>query len=390
VSDEYLYIGQEEKTRVNEVLDSQELWRGLDGGPVAQFEDEFAARHGRKYVHANSSGTCANEAALAALGLEPGDEVIVTPRTFIASASSAVIHGIKPVFADVDRDSGNITAESIESSITSKTKAIIAVHLAGWPCDMDPILDVARRYNLKVIEDCAQSHGATYKGRPCGSLGDVAAWSFCQDKIMTTGGEGGMLTTNNKNVWKKAWSFKDHGKCHDSVHNSDHKLGFKWLHESFGTNFRMTEMQAAIGRKQLTKLHKWVSIRRRNAAILENVLSELPGVRIPIPDPEIGHSYYKFYVYIISDNDRPWWSRDRIMMECSERGIPCYSGCCSEIYMEKAFRNSGLQPPSRLVVAKELGETSLMFLVHPTLSEEYMHLYARSLREVFIENWMHP
>lgn len=383
------YFAEDELKAVVDVLRSGKVnyWTGNE---IKLFQKEFGAAMGCDYAIALSNGTVALELAIYALGLQPGDEVIVTPRTFIASASAAVIHGITPVFADVDRDSGNITADTIESVITSKTKAIIAVHLAGWPCDMDLILDVAHRYDLKVIEDCAQCHGATYKGRPCGSLGDVAAWSFCQDKIMTTGGEGGMLTTNNRDIWELAWSFKDHGKSYNSVNNAEHPLGFRWLHDSFGTNFRMTEMQAVIGRKQLAKLHEWVAIRRRNAAILENALSLLPGLRIPIPDSEIGHSYYKFYIYIIPDANKPWWSRDHIMEDCKERGIPCFSGCCSEIYLEKAFRDSGLQPTDRLVVAKELGETSLMFLVHPTLSEEHMHLYAQLLCDVFNENWIHP
>lgn len=380
------YFAEDEINAVIKVLKSGKVnyWTGQE---IKLFEKEFAAAAGCKYAVALSNGTVALEIALHSLGLGPGDEVIVTPRTFIASASSAVIQGIIPIFADVDIDSGNITADTIKPMISSRTKAIIVVHLAGWPCDMDPILDLARKHNLKVIEDCAQCHGATYKGQPCGSFGDIAAWSFCQDKIMTTGGEGGMLTTNNKAVWDSAWSFRDHGKSYDEVNKENHALGFKWLHNSFGSNCRMTEMQAAIGRIQLNKLDAWILARRRNAAILVNKLSNLPGIRIPIPDSETGHSYYKFYVYMIPDANKPQWSRTQIMEDCHKRNIPCFSGCCGEIYLENAFINLGLQPSERLPAAKELGETSLMFPVHPTLTEDHMYAYAQLLYDVFKENW---
>lgn len=336
------------------------------------FEREYADYFDSRYAIALSNGTVALELALYVLGIGEGDEVIVTPRTFVASASAVVVRGARPVFCDVDRDSGNITAESVEQVITPRTKAIIAVHLAGWPCDMDPILQLARDKGIKVIEDCAQSHGAMYKGRHAGSLGDVSGWSFCQDKIMTTGGEGGMLTTNCPDIWEKAWSYKDHGKSFDAVYNREHAPGFRWLHEDFGTNWRMTEMQAAIGRIQLQKLSHWIDLRNRNANILIERLSSLPGLRVPVPGPDIRHAYYKLYAYVMPEMLKPGWSRDRIMIECTEHGIPCFSGICGEIYLEEAFAKHGLRPRERLPVARELGETSMMFLVHPTLSEDDM------------------
>ncbi|MHB0999192.1 MAG: DegT/DnrJ/EryC1/StrS family aminotransferase [Armatimonadota bacterium] len=377
------YFADDEIDAVVNVLRSGKVnyWTGQE---IRLFEKEFADSIGCDHGVALANGTVALELAIYALGFEPGDEVIVTPRTFIASASAIIIHDLIPVFADVDRNSGNITAETIESVITPKTRAIIAVHLAGWPCDMDPILDIARKYNLKVIEDCAQCHGATYKGRPCGSLGDVAAWSFCQDKIMTTGGEGGMLTTNNNDIWASAWAFKDHGKNYSSLDKLDNPASYRWLHDTFGSNYRMTEMQAAIGRIQLSKLSQWVAVRRQNAAILENQLSDVPGLRIPVPDLDIGHSYYRFYAYIIPELLKPGCSRDQLLNECHRMGIPCFSGSCSEIYLENAFNNTGLQPVDRLPVAKELGETTLAFLVHPMLTEDYMHAYARMLHDVFM------
>jgi len=341
-------------------------WTGDEG---RQFEKEFATQAGCKYGVAVANGTVALELALFALGIGAGDEVIVPSRTFIASASCAVMRGARPVLADVDRDSQNLTAETIRPLITPRTRAIIAVHLAGWPCDMESILMVTRDHDLKVIEDCAQAHGATYRGRPVGSLGDVAAFSFCQDKIMTTGGEGGMVTTNDSTIWERAWSFKDHGKSHDAVYNRNHPLGFRWLHESFGTNWRLTEMQSALGRLLLKKLPAFVETRRKNAAALTQSFSEIPGLRVTIPPPEIGHSYYKYYAFVRPERLRVDWTRDRIMAAILAEGIPCFSGCCSEIYLEKAF-SPNMRPSERLKVARELGETSLMFLVHPTLSRK--------------------
>jgi dTDP-4-amino-4,6-dideoxygalactose transaminase len=341
-------------------------WTGSEG---REFEKEFAAFTGCRHAIALSNGTVALELALYALGIGPGDEVITTCRTFIASASCIVMRGATPVLADVDPVSQNFTADTIRPLITPRTKALICVHLAGWPCDMDPILELAREHGLKIIEDCAQAHGATYKGKPVGSLGDVAAFSFCQDKIMTTGGEGGMLTTNDTALWEKAWAFKDHGKSWDAVYNRSHLPGFRWLHESFGTNGRLTEMQSAIGRVQLRKLPSWTAARMRHAAILTECFSRIPVLRVTAVPAGFGHAMYKYYVFVRSELLAVGWDRDRIMDAVNAEGIPCYSGSCSEIYLEKAFVNQGLGPVERLPVARELGDTSLMFMVHPTLSD---------------------
>jgi dTDP-4-amino-4,6-dideoxygalactose transaminase len=360
------YFAADEIEAVSAVLRSGKVnyWTGQEG---RQFEAEFAHYVGANYGICLSNGTVALELALHALGIEPGDEVITTSRTFIASASCVVMRGAQPIFADVDRESQNITAESIRHVITPKTKAIIAVHLAGWPCDMDSIMALAAERGLKVIEDCAQAHGATYKGRQVGSLGHMAAFSFCQDKIMTTGGEGGLVTTNDKRLWEIAWSFKDHGKSYEAVHHREHPPGFRWLHESFGTNWRMTEMQAALGRVILQKLPEWVAIRRRHAARLTACFRSIPALRVTEPSEENKHSYYKYYVFVRPERLRRNWNRDRIMAEITAAGVPCLSGSCSEIYLEKAFPPE-MRPPTQLTVARELGKTSLMLLVHPTLS----------------------
>ncbi len=357
-------------------------WTGTE---AREFEQEYAEYLGMKHAIALHNGTLALELALYAFDIGPGDEVITTSRTFIASASAAVMRGCVPVIADVDTDSGNITAETIRPLITERTRAIIPVHLAGWPCDMDPIMDLAREHDLIVIEDCAQAHGALYKGRPVGSIGHAGAFSFCQDKIMTTGGEGGLLALNDTEVWKKAWAYKDHGKSYDAVYNREHAPGFRWLHESFGTNWRMLEVQAAIGRIQLRKLPGWTAQRQANAAVLHGRLSRHPQLRCPLPDSQHVHAYYKYYVYLNPEQLAGGWNRDRIMNAITAQGVPCFSGSCSEIYLEKAFTAAGYGPQQRLPVAQELGETSLMFLVHPTLGSDDMHRFADAVDRVLAD-----
>ena len=341
-------------------------WTGEEG---RAFEREYALACGVRYAVAVANGTVALELTLRAMGIGPGDDVVVTPRSFIASASCVVAVGAKPVFADVDRVSQNISATTIQAVLTPRTRAVICVHLAGWPCDMDPIMALAREQRLFVLEDCAQAHGATYKGRAVGSLGHAAAFSFCQDKIISTGGEGGMLVTDDEELWQRAWSYKDHGKSFATTHAPSTAPGFRWLHESFGTNWRMMEVQAAMGRIQLRKLEGWVAARRRNAEILDLALADQPALRITRPGPEFGHARYKYHFFVRPECLRTGWNRDRLLAEFVSRGVPCMTGGCPEIYREKAFDNSGWRPAKRLPVARELGESSLMLPVHPTLPQ---------------------
>jgi dTDP-4-amino-4,6-dideoxygalactose transaminase len=339
-------------------------WTGDEG---RLFEKEYAEYTGTKHAIAVANGTVGLELALYALGIGLGDEVVTSSRTFIASASCVVMCRAKPVMADVDPESQNITAAAIRRVITPRTKAIVAVHLAGWPCDMDAILQLASEHNLKVVEDCAQAHGARYKGRPVGSMGHINSFSFCQDKIMTTAGEGGMVTTNDDELWERAWSFKDHGKSYRAVYGRRHPPGFRWLHESFGTNWRLTEMQSAMGRLLLRKIDGQVGKRQQFARMMNSAFARIPVLRTSVPPDDIHHSYYKYYVFVRPERLLQGWSRDRVMNAIIAEGIPCFSGSCSEIYLEKAFDH--IRPEHRLPVARELGETSLMFLVHPTLSE---------------------
>ena len=375
---------QAEADAVSKVLLSNKVnyWTGQE---CREFEKEFAQFVGTDYAVAVANGTVALDLALKALGIGQGDDVIVTSRTFLASASSIVTAGANPVFADVELDSQNISRRSIEAVLTSKTKAIICVHLAGWMCDMDPIMQLAEEKGLFVIEDCAQAHGAMYKGKSAGSIGHIGAWSFCQDKIMTTGGEGGMVTTNDEALWKKMWSYKDHGKNFDSIYNKQHPPGFRWLHDSFGTNWRMIEMQAVIGRLQLKQMPEWTAKRLENMHKIQSAFANSPYFTVAQPSSDYVHAAYKCYVQVNTDALPEGWSRDRIMAEINALGVPCFSGSCSEVYLEKAFKHTPWRPEQRLHNAQAMGESSLMFLVHPTLSEQSMQKTITAIQTVMAD-----
>jgi dTDP-4-amino-4,6-dideoxygalactose transaminase len=375
-------FSEEEISAVSQVLQSNKVnyWTGQQG---REFEKEFAVYTNCRYAIAVANGTLALDLALQALDIGIGDEVIVTSRTFIASISSIINAGATPIFADVKLDSQNISADSINAVLTEKTKAIICVHLAGWPCEMDEIMALAQHKNIFVIEDCAQAHGAKYKGRSVGSIGHIGAWSFCQDKIMTTGGEGGMLTTNDETLWRKAWAFKDHGKSYAAVYETQHPPGYRWLHESFGTNWRLTEMQSAIGRIQLKRMPNWTKLRNENAEKIFKVCRQYPWLVVPQVPNYIVHAYYKCYAFIDIEKLPKNTSRDDIIHTINKFNVPCYSGSCSEVYKEKAFDHTNLRPEKALKNAKALGETSLMFLVHPTLTESEMNMVCQKLSQAF-------
>ena len=392
----------EEADAVHRVVMSNKVnyWTGTE---TRDFEKEFAAWCGTAHAVALANGTLALDVALKAMGVGPGDEVVVTPRTFIASISCVVNAGAIPVFADVEMDSGNISAATIAKVLTPRTKAVICVHLAGWPCDMDPIMALADQHGLKVIEDCAQAHGARYKGRSVGSIGHAGAWSFCQDKIMSTGGEGGMVTTNDEALWRAMWSYKDHGKSYEAVFERQHPPGFRWVHESFGTNWRMLEMQAAIGRIQLRRMPDWTAKRTANAQFIWAACRQHAAVRVPVFGCNTGacdaacasrsgcdHAHYKCYVYVQPEQLASGWSRDRIVQAINAQGVPCYQGSCSEVYLEKAFDGTGWRPTERLPTARALGETSIMFLVHPTLTQAEIDLTCEVVGKVLAEASARP
>lgn len=371
----------EEKQAVMDVLSSNKVnyWTGQEG---RQFEKEFAHYTDSQHAIAVANGTVALDLAFVAFDLPKGSEVIVTSRSFLASVSSIVLAGMVPVFADVDRDTQNVSLDTIKQKVTDKTRAIVCVHLAGWPCDMPEIMAFAKQNDLLVVEDCAQAHGAKINGQSAGSFGDISAWSFCQDKIMTTAGEGGMVTTNNQDYWNRMWSFKDHGKSWQAIYEKEHPPGFRWLHESFGTNWRMTEMQATVGRLQVKKMPDWTAKRTAYAEQIFDACRKFSGLRVPAIPENLTHAFYKCYVFVEPENLAPEWDRDRVMNEISALGVPCFSGSCSEIYNEKAFDNTGFRPETPLPVAHELADTSLMFLVHPTLTQPEVDKTCDAIKKV--------
>ncbi|MDQ6971173.1 MAG: DegT/DnrJ/EryC1/StrS aminotransferase family protein, partial [Mariprofundaceae bacterium] len=352
---------QDEMDAVRDVLASGKVnyWTGSHG---RAFEHEFADYHGGGFAVALANGTLALEIGLRALGIGPGDDVIVPCRTFIATASAVAAVGARPVVADVDPISGNITAETISAAMTGATRAVIVVHLGGWPCEMDEIMSLTHTHGLKLVEDCAQAVGAEYRRRKVGTFGDAGAFSFCQDKIISTGGEGGMLLLQDQALWKRCWSYKDHGKNPDKALHSVAGGSFVWLHDGFGSNARMTEMQASIGRVQLAKLDAWIEQRRSNATVLLDGLVGVPGIRVDRPEEYMKHVYYRCYMYVQQGALLADWNRDRVVAQCSEKGLPCYQGSCSEIYCEQAFEKAHLAPEKQLPAAHGLSESSFCLL----------------------------
>ena len=362
-----------------EVLRTGRVNALVHGERCGAFESAFAKLCDMPHAIALANGTLALELALRALNIGPGDEVVVTPRSFIASAGCVSICGATPVFADVDPISQNLTAQTVEQVLSPRTRAVIAVHLAGYPCAMDKLVELTSRRGIKLIEDCAQAHGASFKGRPVGSFGDAAAFSFCTDKIISTGGEGGMLLLRSGEVWQRAWSFKDHGKDYNLAKQKSKGPVFRWIHTSIGSNYRLTEMQAAIGLRQLSKLSGWVRERSKRADILLEMLDGLPALRLIRPPDEIGHAYYRFYAFLRPEFLAKGWSRDRVVEASISAGIPCQSGVCPEIYRERAFDGRGVEPAVPLTVAKTLGETSLMLPLDHTLSIEIVRCMGKLL-----------
>lgn len=375
------FYGPDEIEAVVEVLRSGKVnqWTGPE---VFAFENACGERFGGNRGVAVANGSVALELALRAFNIGPGDEVIVSPRSFVASVYCAMLVGATPVFADIDPDSGNITAATVQKVMSKRTKAIIPVHLAGWPVDMPAIMGLIGDREIKVIEDCAQGHGAIINGRSVGSFGDAAAFSFCQDKIISTAGEGGFVSFKKEDRWKWAWSYKDHGKNFAKMRNRSAPVGqFQWVHDQLGTNWRMTGLQAAIGLLQLQKLEQWSAIRARNAEIWAKALREVPRIRIPLPDPNsIRHAFYKLHFYIDeSDDSEASGSRAQILRRSAEAGLRVFSGSCSEIYLEKPFSN--LRRPD-CPVARSLGCRSLVVEVHPTLDPTLLELRAARLAEI--------
>jgi hypothetical protein len=378
---EWPQLNEKMISSVTEILKSGKL-NQWNNKIVNDFEKKFARYIDCKYAVAVCNGTSALELCIKTLNINENDEIIVTPRTFIASASCCSWNKIKPVFVDVDINSQNITLETIKKYITPNTRAIILVHLAGWPCDLEDICNYCKNNNIYVIEDCAQAHGAKYNGKSVGTWGDINAWSFCQDKIITTGGEGGMVTTNSEDFFKLAWSIKDHGKGYDCVYKKTHPNGFRWLHENNGTNWRMLPIQAGIGIHALDELETWHNHRQEIANIYNNELSNIKGIRITIPPSNVIHAYYKYYFFIIEDMFKI--SRDEIIDLINKEGIFCQVGSCSEIYNEKSLHE--FKPSYPLKNAQELFKTSILLKCDPCVERNKALENIKKIKEIIQNN----
>lgn len=375
-------FAQDEIEAVVRVLRSGKVnqWTGSD---VFAFQDACTERFGGGHGIALANGSLALELALRAFGIGPGDEVIVTPRTFVASAFCVLLVGATPVFADVDPDSGNVTPATVERVLTERTRAIIPVHLAGWPADIPGIMAVAEPHGIKVIEDCAQAHGAAIGSRSVGSFGHAAAFSFCQDKIISTAGEGGFLSFQDRAAWEWAWSFKDHGKSFEKMRAPAANPGvFRWVHDSVGTNWRLTGPQAALGLVQLSKLSGWTAARTRNAGIWTRALEGIRGLRLPSPPAGVTHAFYKHYFYIDAPEGEAERLRSEILHRGAQAGLRVFSGSCSEVYREAAF--AGLPQPD-CPTAREMSGNSLMVEVHPTLEPQRLERRADRLAAIIKE-----
>ncbi|MGB3808028.1 MAG: DegT/DnrJ/EryC1/StrS family aminotransferase [Erythrobacter sp.] len=369
---------------VTKVLLSGEVNALVHGTQNRAFEAEFAQYLGVSHALALSNGTVAIELALRALGIGPGDEVIVPARSFFATASAVVAAGASPIFADVEADTQNIDPNSVERLLCDRTRAIICVHLAGQPCDMDRLCTIATANGLRLIEDCAQAHGATWRGSPVGSFGDAGCFSFCTDKIMSTGGEGGMVVMDDERSWRIAAAYKDHGKNPLRMRERANTPPgeFRFLHDDFGSNFRMTEMQAAIGRRQLAKLDGWVARRRANAEALIAAACSSPAV-LPLRLPEEArHAYYKAYVRLDLDRFPAGISRSDVIAALMDRGIVCGSGSCPDMSREAAFQNVEAKRDGELANAHLIARETLMFQVDHTLDPEQTATVGRCVAEV--------
>ena len=375
-------VSSREINVINKVLKSNKLnyW---SGHRCQEFESKFAKYFQIKHAISLANGSVALDIAIKCLGLKKNSEVIVTPRSYISSVTSVLNNNLKPVFVDIDLNSQNIESEHIEKKITKNTKAILLVHLGGMPCNIHKIISLAKKHKLKIIEDCSQAHGAKINNRYVGSFGDLAVWSLCNDKILNTIGEGGVIATNNFNYFKKLWGFKDCGKNYTKLLNRKKQFKFRWVHDYEGTNLRMTEIQAAVGIYQLTKLKEWVKKRNLNANKINNVCKNFKSVIIQKVPKNFYHSYYRNYIFLNFKFIKKKWTRELILKYLNKIGIECDVGSCPEIYREKYLKSKKLNFPKRLKNAHFLGRNSISFKVHPDIYKNNFLIKLKKLNNFF-------
>ncbi len=338
------------------------------------FEKNFSRYHKLKYSVTVNSGTSALECAIKSLNLKKGSEIITTPRSYYTSASSIINCGMKPKFSDISIDSQNLDPIKLEKSINKKTKAIICVHLSGYPCDMNRIIKIAKDNNIYVIEDCSQAHGASILNKKVGSFGDISAWSFCQDKIISTGGEGGMVATNKLKLYKNVLSIKDNGRNYEKIKKISYSGSFNYIHDFIGSNYRMTEIQAIIGISQLKRLDQMILRRNSNAKIFNNYFHDLDSIFLLLHNPKNTNAYYRYYLFVKKSKNQKI-----LINKIRSKGIECIAGSCPEIYLEKYFKDNFKF--KEMLGAKYLATRSVCLKVDQTLDIKIIHQQAKIIRK---------
>ena len=367
---------------VNKIIKSGRV-NQWTGEYVNKFEKKFCKYFNLNYSLAVANGTVGLEAAINSFNLNKGSEIVVTPRSFIASASSVLKMGFKPVFSDVDLNSQNIELDNIKKVITKKTKAIICVHLAGYPTDMKPIMEYARKKNIYIIEDCSQAHGAKINNKYVGTFADISVWSFCQDKIISTLGEGGMIATNNSKLYKRLLSYRDHGKNFNQLSKIRNLNQFNYINDFIGTNIRMTEIQAAVGYLQLNNLAKWVNARNNIIKQIEKKLFNIKKGIVLIEYPKnIKHAFYRYYFFIKNNQFKNGWNYLKLINALRKKDKSFFIGGCPEIYNEKIF--SKYRPSKKLTNTFLLSKTSICIRIDHNITKKRIDYLSQSIEDVFI------
>jgi perosamine synthetase len=346
-------------------------WISSEGPFLTRFEEQFAARVGRRFGVAVSNGSAALEVAVAALQLGPGDEVILPTFTIISCAAAIVRAGATPGLVDCDQRTWNMRVDAIEAAITPRTRAIMVVHLYGMPVDMDPVLTLAKRHRLKIIEDAAEAHGQTYKGRPCGSFGDISTFSFYANKHLTTG-EGGMLVTDDESLAERCRSLRN--LCFQSSK--------RFVHEELGWNFRMTSLQAALGLAQLERLDEFVLRKRRMGARYGELLADLSGLQLPLTRTPYAENTY--WVYGLVLNDEVPFAAEEAMRQLAELGVgtrPFFW----PIHEQPVFRRMGLFKAEHYPVAERIARRGFYIPSGLALTDEQIAQVSQAMHEFFHE-----